>query len=100
MSEFQCANGRCIDSSLHWDGQNDCIDNSDEKNCKKSLCEFGTCSHVCVDKKNSFSCHCAKGYYLLDAGSNDTCTAHGNISIKFLLSCLINHVFIILSCFL
>lgn len=86
VNEFQCANGRCIDASLVCDHENDCIDNSDEQNCgNPSPCGFGTCSHVCIEKRDSFTCHCAKGYYLLVAGSNDTCIAHGSITIKFFM---------------
>lgn len=32
-SEFQCENGQCISSSLHCDGNRDCLDHSDEESC-------------------------------------------------------------------
>ncbi|CAB1332697.1 unnamed protein product, partial [Coregonus sp. 'balchen'] len=45
--EFQCDNGRCISSKLTCNKQNDCGDNSDEKNCD----EFKT---VCPSEKRVF----------------------------------------------
>uniref|UniRef100_A0A673AQZ3 Complement component 6 n=1 Tax=Sphaeramia orbicularis TaxID=375764 RepID=A0A673AQZ3_9TELE len=38
--DFQCDNGRCIDSTLTCNRQNDCLDNSDERDCTeyKTVC--------------------------------------------------------------
>ncbi|XP_036065103.1 prolow-density lipoprotein receptor-related protein 1-like isoform X3 [Onychomys torridus] len=36
-SEFQCENGQCVSSSLHCDGNRDCLDHSDEEGCPVAL---------------------------------------------------------------
>ena len=34
-NSFTCANGLCVPLSLVCDGNNDCVDFSDEQNCRK-----------------------------------------------------------------
>ncbi|XP_043910917.1 low-density lipoprotein receptor-related protein 2-like [Protopterus annectens] len=62
MSEFQCANGRCVLYFYRCDRYNDCGDGSDERNC-----EYPTCSD------QQFTCQngrCISKYYVCD-GDND-----------------------------
>ena len=40
-SDFTCDNGNCIDAVLKCDQENDCGDNSDERNCPKRKCSVG-----------------------------------------------------------
>ncbi|XP_053505413.1 complement component C6 [Ictalurus furcatus] len=42
--KFSCDNGRCIKAILECNGQNDCLDNSDEKNC-------GQIKRVCATER-------------------------------------------------
>lgn len=73
-NQFQCSNGFCIDWKFHCNEENDCGDNSDEKNCIHLPCKFGVCSQICVEKKKmEYTCHCAQGYSM----DNHTCVAHG-----------------------
>ncbi|XP_050433383.1 low-density lipoprotein receptor-related protein 1 isoform X2 [Adelges cooleyi] len=79
MNKYKCANGQCINRRLHCNGRNDCIDGSDELFCNnvtKAPCQFGTCSQICIPKKNlTFSCHCAPGYSAMLP--NKSCQAVG-----------------------
>ena len=34
-AEFRCDNSRCLNSRIKCDGNNDCGDGSDEKNCSE-----------------------------------------------------------------
>ncbi len=36
LSEFKCLNSKCVSGDKVCDGENDCGDRSDEKNCSKN----------------------------------------------------------------
>lgn len=78
-TKFRCSNGQCINRRFRCNGIFDCLDNSDEQLCNvtKSSCQFGSCSQICVPKKNfTHSCHCASGYSI--NLPNKSCQATGN----------------------
>lgn len=77
-NQFKCDNGHCISDTLLCDGENDCGDNSDESNCTKSICQWNTCSQICVERKRgNHTCQCAEGYHLLSITKGSKCEAGG-----------------------
>ena len=43
--QFACTNGRCVLKSKQCDSNNDCFDDSDEKDCRK----FASLPVVCIE---------------------------------------------------
>ncbi|PAV62586.1 hypothetical protein WR25_26419 isoform C [Diploscapter pachys] len=68
-TQFQCANGRCIPKEWKCDGENDCLDNSDELNEKGEACY-----HEQPCPENTIRCtstkRCIPSAYACD-GDND-----------------------------
>jgi len=46
-NHFTCTNGECIDIKDRCNGYYDCIDRSDEKNCKRPKCREGNYDDKC-----------------------------------------------------
>ncbi|XP_048584250.1 uncharacterized protein LOC5517652 isoform X2 [Nematostella vectensis] len=83
-TQFQCANGQCVSRDLICDGDNACLDFSDEANCKclssKFACESGECIDVvglcdgtddCKDASDESRCDhkCSKDEYQCVSGA-------------------------------
>lgn len=57
-------------------GEPNCVDDSDEINCKAPVCSFGACSQICLEKKSgNYNCRCADGY-TKGSEKNETCVSN------------------------
>lgn len=85
--QFQCERDQfCISKQLWCNGETDCIDGSDELNCPVSVCQYGTCSQVCLEKKGGHhNCKCATGYEV-NLERNDSCLVTGPEVVLFIAS--------------
>jgi hypothetical protein len=84
--QFKCANGKCVNSTMACDRNNDCGDASDEIGCAKhngkschSNGDNGGCKHLCTDVEGGYYCHCRDGFQPdlanpLDCVDIDECT--------------------------
>ncbi|XP_015748604.1 PREDICTED: MAM and LDL-receptor class A domain-containing protein 1-like [Acropora digitifera] len=52
QDEFQCENGPCVSKDLVCDGDSDCLDNSDERDCTCSATKFACPSGECISIEN------------------------------------------------
>lgn len=86
-SQFECERDQfCIDDKLRCNGEVDCVDGSDEINCPRSICTYGTCSQICLEKKgNHYNCLCQPGYEI-DVERNHSCLASSPEVVLFISS--------------
>ncbi|MEQ2184541.1 hypothetical protein GOODEAATRI_009041, partial [Goodea atripinnis] len=81
-SQFTCSNGACIPPSYTCDGDNDCLDGSDEADSlcvtpqptcspQQYMCNSGECidlQKLCTDTLTGYYCSCSPGYRLMPDG--------------------------------
>ncbi|KAK3736413.1 hypothetical protein RRG08_003461, partial [Elysia crispata] len=66
VGKFQCSSDECVEQDQVCDGVADCLDGSDEKNCKITCKNFRTCSHMCLETNHGPECVCFSGYQMND----------------------------------